>query len=86
MKYKLVRERDGLEKYSGIITWIEWKEDGTFKQAHKEPAIGLSLVMDASGLTYTWLTTTIKKIVQMSENYIKFETENSTYELFINNL
>ena len=84
MKYKLVRERDGLEKYSNIITWIEWKEDSTFKESYDEPGIGRSLILDGNRLNYTWMTTTVSKIVEMSENYVKFETQNSTYELFIN--
>ena len=84
MKYKLVRERDGLEKHSNTITWLEWNEDDTFKQSHDEPAIGRSLILDGNRFSYTWLTTSINKIVEMSESYVKFETQNSTYELFIN--
>ena len=86
MKYKLIRERDKLTKESNIITWVEWNDDSTFKQTHDEPAIGRSLVLDGNRLNYTWCTTTIKEIVEMSENYVKFETKNSTYELFINKL
>lgn len=84
MKYKLIRERDKLIKESNIITWVEWNDDSTFKQTHDEPAIGRSLLLDGNILNFTWCTTTIKEIVEMSENYIKFETKNSTYELFIN--
>jgi hypothetical protein len=83
MKYKLIRERDKLTKESNIITWVEWNDDSTFKQTHDEPAIGRSLLLDGNILNFTWCTTTIKEIVEMSENYIKFETKNSMYELFI---
>ena len=30
-KWELVRERDGLTKQSKGVKWIEWNEDGTFK-------------------------------------------------------
>jgi hypothetical protein len=84
MKYKLIRERDKLTKESNIITWVEWNDNSTFKQTHDEPAIGRSLLLDGNIFTFTWCTTTIKEIVEMSENYVKFETKNSMYELFIN--
>jgi hypothetical protein len=82
-KYKLIRS-DGLQKKGMHLTFVEWNDNTTFKQTHDEPAIGRSLLLDGNILNFTWCTTTIKEIVEMSENYIKFETENSTYELFIN--
>jgi hypothetical protein len=83
--WKLVRERDGLTNQSKEVTWIEWNEDGTFKAKHNEPAIGLSLLMsplNAHG--YTWQCTSVTEIVEerLDDGYIKFKTENSTYELF----
>ena len=80
-KYKLVREHDGLTKYSLDITWLEWNEDGTFKAKHTEPAIGLSLLMSPFNQFFTWQTTTITEIVEEREDYIKFKTQNSNYEL-----
>jgi hypothetical protein len=82
-KYKLIRS-DGLQRKGTHLTFVEWNPNLTFKEGHDEPAIGRSVLLDGNRFNYTWLTTTIKEIVQMSENYIKFETENSTYELFIN--
>jgi hypothetical protein len=31
---------------------------------------------------FTWQTTTITEIVEQMDNYIKFKTTNSNYELF----
>jgi hypothetical protein len=81
-KYKLVRERDGLTNVGQQIRWIDWSEDGSFKEAHTEPAVGRSLILDPHPFQYTWLTTSITEILEQKENYIKFATKNSTYELW----
>ncbi len=84
-KYKLVRESDGLTKYAGKIEWIEWCDEyGTGKASHDEPKVGYSLIIDRSIMTWKWLTTPITRILDNQEKYIKFKTENSIYELFIN--
>ena len=82
MNWKLVRERDGLTKQSNKVMWIEWNDDGTFKTKHPLPSIGLSLMMSPFNHFFTWQTTTITKIVEQRDDYIKFKTENSNYELF----
>lgn len=82
MNWKLVRERDGLTKQSNDITWVEWNEDGRFKAQFKEIAIDRSLIMSPFNESFTWQTTTVTKIVEQREDYIKFETTNSVYELF----
>ena len=81
-KYRLVRERDNLTKQSARVTWLEWNEDDTFKSKHDEPAIGRSLLMSPFYQFYTWQTTTITEIVEQRDDYIKFKTGNSNYELF----
>lgn len=81
-KFKLVRERDGLTKYSSAIKWIEWNGDGTLNNHHDTPAIGFSLLMSPFDESYTWLTTPITGIVEEREGYIKFNTQNSVYELW----
>lgn len=81
-KYKLVRERDKLVKESAKVLWVEWNEDGTFKKTHPLPAPGLSLIMSPFNEFFTWQTTTITEIVEQRDDYIKFKTENSNYELF----
>jgi len=79
--WKLVRERDGLTKYGREMGWIEWGEDGRFKAKHDKPAVGLSCILDPR-INFTWLTTSITEIVEEREDYIKFKTQNSNYELF----
>ena len=84
-KYKLVRERDGLSNVGHKAGWIEWSEDGKFKELHNEPAVGRSLILDPkSAPSYTWMTTAVTEILEQKENYIKFATLNSTYELWEN--
>jgi len=85
-KYKLVRESDGLTKKGDTVFWIEWNEDRTFKNKYEEPAVGRSLIVDGNKYNYTWLTTTIKEILEQKENFISFTTENSCYKLYINEL
>ena len=79
--WKLVRERDGLTKQSKEVMWLEWNEEGRFKAKHDKPAIGYSLIMSPFTMSFTWQTTTITEIVEEREDYIKFKTQNSTYEL-----
>ena len=81
-KYRLVRERDGLTKQSKEVMWIEFNEEGRGKSKHEEPAIGRSLIMSPFNQFFTWQTTTITEIVEQREDYIKFKTMNSNYELF----
>jgi len=83
-RYKLVRERDGLLNVGHQAGWIEWNEDGKFKELHDEPAVGRSLILDPQRMSYTWLTTTVTEILEQKENYIKFATTNSIYELWQN--
>ena len=82
MNWKLVRERDGLTKQSNDITWVEWNEDGRFKAQFKEIAIDRSLIMSPFNESFTWQTTEVTEIVEQREDYIKFKTKNSNYELF----
>jgi hypothetical protein len=81
--WKLVRSRDGVTKQSVHILWIEFNEDGTFKAKHTDFAIGRSLLMSPFNDFFTWQTTPITKIIAATADasYVKFETENSEYEL-----
>ena len=81
-KYKLVRERDNLIKESARVMWLEWNEDDTLKDKHDQPAIGRSLIMSPFNQFFTWQTTTITEIVEQRDDYIKFKTKNSNYELW----
>ena len=80
--WKLVREHDGLTNQSKDIMWIEWNEDGTFKEKHDTFAIGRSLLMSPFNQFFTWQTTPITEIVEEQDDYIKFKTQNSNYELW----
>jgi hypothetical protein len=81
-KYKLVRERDNLTKASRDVKWLEFDEDGKFKQDFEDIAVGRSLIMSPFNASFTWQTTLVTEIVEQREDYIKFRTENSNYELF----
>lgn len=80
--YKLVRERDGLTKQSKDIKWIEFDKKGRYKAAYKDIAVDRSLIMSPFNHFFTWQTTSVTEIVEQRDDYIKFKTENSTYELF----
>ena len=80
--WKLIRERDGLINQSKDIKWLEWNEEGRFKAEHKEPAVGRSLIMSPFNQFFTWQTTSITEILENQDDYIKFKTRNSNYELF----
>jgi hypothetical protein len=80
--WKLVRERDGLTNQSKDIKWLEWNEEGKVREDHNEPAIGRSLLMSPFNNYFTWMTTDITEIVEERDDYIKFKTSNSIYELW----
>ena len=80
--WKLVRERDGLTNQSKEIMWLEWNDEGRFKAKHDKPAVGYSLIMSPFNQFFTWQTTSITEIVEEREDYIKFNTRNSVYELW----
>jgi hypothetical protein len=80
--YRLVRERDGLTKTSLDIKWLEFDEDGKYKADFEDIAVGRSLLMSPFNYYFTWQTTPVTDILNETENYIRFATENSIYELF----
>jgi len=80
--WKLVRERDGLINQSKDIKWLEWNEEGRFKAEYKEPAVGRSLIMSPFNQFFTWQTTSITEILENQDDYVKFKTRNSNYELW----
>jgi hypothetical protein len=82
--WKLIRERDGLVNHSKEILWLEWDENGRFKEKHNDIAVGRSLMMSPFNHFFTWQTTVVTEILasEADSSYIKFKTKNSTYELF----
>lgn len=81
-KYRLIREEDGLTKESTKVTWIEWSVNGEFAKEYNKPAINRSLLMSPFNQFFTWQTTSVTEIIEQRDDYIKFKTENSNYELF----
>lgn len=76
-KYNLDRLNDGFRQVGRwSVQYIEWNDEGYFESKHDEIKVGRSLILDNG-----WTTTTIKEIVEQREGYIKFKTQNSTYEL-----
>ena len=70
------------EKHSKAALWIEFDENGRFKEEYKEPAIGRSLIMSPFNRFFTWQTTVITEIIEESPGYVKFNTKNSLYEFY----
>ena len=68
---------------------IAWNEDRTFKEiVGRKPTIGCSmLVGSVTARSYSnqdwWMTTPVTKILEETDKYILFETENSTYKLYL---
>lgn len=82
MNWKLVRERDGLTKQSEKVMWIEFNNDGRFKEKYDEVGLNRSLIMSPFNEFFTWQTTTVTEIIEQRDGYVKFKTTNSVYELF----
>jgi hypothetical protein len=79
--WKLVREGDNSTHQSKEVMWLEFGEDGFFKEKHDTPAIGRSLIMSPFNQFFTWQTTDIKEILEERDGYVKFSTKNSIYVL-----
>ena len=83
-KYTLRRLNDGLTKTGSRVDYIEWDEiTNEGKSSHSDIKVGRSLMLEPR-MQYTWLTTAITEIVEQREGYVKFQTQNSTYELIEN--
>jgi len=80
VKYTLKRLDDGLIHIGHTVQYIKWKEDRTADSVGSDIQLNRSLILDP-GTNFTWMTTKIVEIVQQEDKYIKFKTENSTYEL-----
>jgi hypothetical protein len=82
-KYKVTRIGDGTTKNGDKIDWVEWNDDRTFNSRHDVIDLGRSLVLDFNLGTFKWMTTPVTEILENKENYIKFNTQNSTYEIIV---
>ena len=81
-QWRLIRDIDGLTKESEKILWVEFNEDGTFKEKFDEIAVDRSLIMSPFTQSFTWQTTTITEVISNREDYKEFKTKNSHYRLF----
>ena len=80
--WKMIREHDGLTNQSKEVMCLEFNEEGRFKSKHDKPDVGRSLLMSPFSQFFTWQTTPITEIVEDQDDYIKFKTKNSNYELW----
>ena len=85
----LKRVHDGAGDQGARVEAIRWNEDGTFKEiAGHSPIVGCSLLVGSvTARSYSdkdyWLTTKVTEILEEREDYVRFKTGNSEYELFI---
>jgi hypothetical protein len=82
MSYKLIRQEDGLVNKSTGVKWIEFHENGSFKNWFDKPKKGRSLLMSPFNMFYTWQTTSIIKIIEKTDTFVHFKTKNSEYKLY----
>lgn len=79
----LIKPADSyFKKTSKEVKWLEYKESGTI--AHDECKVGYGLLMGPFNQFFTWQTTLIVEILEKTEKFIKFRTENTLYELYLN--
>jgi hypothetical protein len=66
---------------------IKWTEDGKFESVvDNKPVVGCSLLVGSvTARSYSsqdyWLTTPVTEIIEETNEYISFKTENSNYKL-----
>ena len=80
-----LKRGDGLVKRSEDVRWIEFDEYGRGKELHETPKVGLGLIMSPFNMFFTWQTTEVTELLEVSENCVKFRTKNSDYELIKEN-
>jgi hypothetical protein len=83
VNYKLTKPNDpSFLKTGEKVKWLEFNENGTFKEAFDEPAVDRSLIINHHfGAMFTWQTTPVTEIVEQNDNEIVFKTKNSNYKL-----
>jgi hypothetical protein len=80
--YKLTRLNDNLTKTAPEVKWLEFDSVGKCIAQHNEIAINRALLLSPFNQFFTWQTTLVTEIIEQKEDYVKFATENSIYELF----
>jgi len=83
--YTLIKS-NGETHRASQMKFVEWESEelgSRGKKLHDFPKAGLSVLLDPQyGASFTWLTTPIVEIAELKEEYLKFKTQNSSYELF----
>jgi YD repeat-containing protein len=70
--YKLVREHDGLTNQSKDIIWLEWNDEGRFKEKHDNIGVGRSLIMSPFNKYFTWQTTVVTEILASEARFFVY--------------
>ena len=83
--YTLIKSNGEMHR-AAQVKFVEWASEELGSRAeklHESPKVGFSVLLDPQyGHSFTWLTTPVVEIVEMKEEYLKFNTQNSSYELF----
>ena len=80
---RLIRVVDGKGDAGARSEAIKWNTNGTYKEVISDrPTVGCSmLVGSVTARSYSsqdyWLTTIVTEILEESESYVRFKTENS---------
>ena len=83
---RLSRIPDGAGDEGARSEAIKWNDDGTMdKVVGRKPTVGCSMLVGSlTSRSYSrqdyWLTTVVTEILEDTEDYVKFKTENSIYE------
>jgi hypothetical protein len=82
LSYKLTKPNDeDFIKKAEKIAWVTW-ENERVKEIKPEIEIGTSLILDPQfGAMFTWQTTPVTEVVEKTDEYIIFRTNNSLYKL-----
>lgn len=85
----LRRKGDGAGDSGARVESIRWNDDGTLREiVGSRPVVGCSmLVGSVTARSYSssdyWLTSPVTEIIEERDDYVRFKTGNSEYELFI---
>lgn len=82
----LIRLSDGAGESGARSEAIKWNDDGSYdKIAGHKPIIGCSMLVGAvTARSYSyqdwWLTSVVTEVIEETDDYVKFKTNNSIYE------
>lgn len=79
--YKLTRVNDNLVKESDRIRFINFNEQGRFKDWFNTIEVGRSLLISPFNSFFTWQTTLVTEVLENTLSLVRFKTQNSEYKL-----